>query len=68
MSLIEIVFEIGLGAWLVLVIMFLWAIERRLAGLERAGQLRENSSAIEPLSCDPRPRPPRESTDARPRP
>jgi len=34
MSLVDVVFEIGLGAWLALVIMFLWAIERRLAGIE----------------------------------
>ena len=34
MSLIEIIFEIGLGAWSVLVLLFLWSIERRLAALE----------------------------------
>jgi hypothetical protein len=33
MSLVDVVFEIGLGAWLALVLMFLWAIERRLAEL-----------------------------------
>ena len=33
MSLIEIVFEIMIGGWLVLVLLFLWAIERRLAEL-----------------------------------
>ena len=33
MNLIEIVFEIMIGGWLVLVLLFLWAIERRLAEL-----------------------------------
>jgi hypothetical protein len=50
MSLVEIVFEVGVGAWLVLVLMFLWSIERRLAEL---------CAARTELPTNPNPLPPK---------
>jgi len=45
MSLVSIAFEIGVGAWLVLVLMFLWSIERRLAEIcEKNPQIAGESS------------------------
>lgn len=36
MSVIDVAFEVGVGAWAVLVLTFLWSIERRLAELTAA--------------------------------